>query len=235
MFSSNIKMMKNKILIISAHPDDEVLGCGGTVAKHSLNGERVEQIFVSDGESARDKISIKNKQKTINSRLHAAKKAAKILGIKNTTSINFPDNRLDSIPLLEIVKELEKKISQFKPSIIYTHSDLDLNIDHQIVSRAVMTACRPINNLSVKEIYFFEVLSSSEWEHKSKESFLPNYFVDISKTINLKIKAFKSYKKEIKKYPHSRSIEGIKVLSQYRGMMVGVKNAESFFMKRKIN
>ena len=227
--------MKNKILIVSAHPDDEVLGCGGTAAKHSLSGERVEQVFVSDGESSRDKFSKKNKQKTINSRLLASKKAAKILGIKNTTSINFPDNKLDSVPLLEIIKEIEKKIFQFKPTIIYTHSDLDLNIDHQIVSRAVMTACRPINNLSVKEIYFFEVLSSSEWGHKSKKSFMPNYFVDISKTINLKIKAFKFYKKEIKKYPHSRSIEGVKILSKYRGLMIGVKNAEAFFMKRKIS
>ena len=137
--------------------------------------------------------------------------------------------------MLEIIKEIEKKIFQFKPTIIYTHSDLDLNIDHQIVSRAVMTACRPINNLSVKEIYFFEVLSSSEWGHKSKKSFMPNYFVDISKTINLKIKAFKFYKKEIKKYPHSRSIEGVKILSKYRGLMIGVKNAEAFFMKRKIS
>lgn len=226
--------MKNKILVISAHPDDEVLGCGGTIAKHSLSGSIVEQIFISDGESAREIISNKNKKKKIHYRLNAAKKAAKILGIKNTTSINFPDNKLDSIPMLEIVKEIEKKIFKFKPKVIFTHSDLDLNIDHQIVSRAVMTACRPINNLSVKEIYFFEVLSSSEWSYKSKKSFIPNYFVDISKTINIKIKAFKSYKKEIKKFPHSRSIEGIRILSQYRGMMAGIKNAESFFMKRKI-
>ena len=163
------------------------------------------------------------------------KKAAKILGIKSSTSLGLPDNKLDSIPLLNIVKEIEKKIILIKPSIVYTHSNLDLNIDHQIVSRAVMTACRPIQNISVKEIYFFEVLSSTEWTHETNRAFIPNYFVDISKTISLKIKAFKSYKNEIRKYPHPRSIEGVEILSKYRGMMAGVKNAEAFFIRRKIS
>ena len=98
-----------------------------------------------------------------------------------------------------------------------------------------MTACRPIQNISVKEIYFFEILSSTEWTYKTNCAFVPNYFVDISKTINLKIKAFKTYKNEVRKYPHPRSIEGVEILSKYRGMMAGVQNAEAFFIRRKIS
>lgn len=227
--------MPNKILIISAHPDDEVLGCGGTIAKHSAKKDRIEQLFVSDGETARSNLYEKNRISKINKRLKAAKKAASILGVKKTFSLGFPDNKLDSLPILSIVKEIEKKIRYFKPSIIFTHSDLDLNIDHQIVSRAVMTACRPLKNNKVKEIYFFEVLSSTEWTHKSNKLFKANCFVDISDTLKIKLKAFKCYKNEIRKYPHPRSVEGIKILSQYRGLMSGLKNAEAFFLKRKIN
>jgi N-acetylglucosamine malate deacetylase 1 len=224
--------MKNKVLVISAHPDDEVLGCGGTLANHYIKGDEIHQIFVSDGEGARLKRG-KSLIKDINSRIKLAKKVAKILGISKTKSLNFEDNQLDKIPLLKIIKKLENEIEKFKPNIIYTHSDIDLNIDHQIVSRAVLTACRPIKS-TVKEINFFEILSSTEWSHKSFKSFNPNYFVDISKTINLKLKAIKVYQKELRNFPHPRSILGVKTLSKYRGMMSGLKEAEGFYIKRKI-
>ncbi len=225
--------MKNKVLVISAHPDDEVLGCGGTLANHFIRGDKIYQIFVSDGEGARSKNG-KSSIKNINSRLKLAKKAARILGISKTKSLMFDDNQLDKIPLLKIIKKLENEIEKIKPNIIYTHSDVDLNIDHQIVSRAVMTACRPIDT-SIKEINFFEILSSTEWSHKSSKFFNPNYFVDISKTINLKIKAIKVYQKELRSFPHPRSVKGVKILSKYRGMMSGLNEAEGFYIKRKIS
>lgn len=225
--------MKNKVLIISAHPDDETLGCGGTIAKHKLQGDKIFQIFVSDGEGARVN-NEKHLIKSIDNRRFMAKKAAKILGVSETVFLDFQDNRLDAQPLLNIVKDLEFYINKIKPNIVYTHSDLDLNIDHQIVSRATLTACRPISVSSVKEIFFFEVLSSTEWNFKSSNNFNPNYFVDISKTLKIKLKALRLYKKELRPYPHPRSLLGVKILSKYRGMMSGLKEAEGFFLKRKI-
>ena len=127
-------------------------------------------------------------------------------------------------------------IDKLKPEIIFTHSNSDLNIDHKITNQSVITACRPQKNLSVKELYFFEILSSTEWNFSDSESyFKPNYFIDISKSINKKIEALKKYKKEIRKWPHPRSLEGARVLSQYRGMASNVTHAEAFFQAFKIN
>ena len=219
--------------MISAHPDDEALGCAGTIIMHSKAGDIVHQLFISDGESSRKNISNKSIIKKIKQRKDLANKAAKIMGIKITQFLDLPDNKLDTIPLLSIIQPIEDKINSFKPHIIYTHSNIDLNIDHQIVSRAVLTACRPIKNQTVKEIYFFEVLSSTNWCQNSLE-FLPNHFVDISKFINLKLDVLRIYKNEMRPFPHPRSIEGVKVLAKFRGMNIGATAAEAFVLERKI-
>jgi len=225
--------MKNKrVLVVAAHPDDEMLGCGGTIAKLSKKKCKIFSLFFTDGVSAREK----NKHKEINQRKTNSLKALKVLGVKQSKFLSYPDNSLDKVPLIKIIKEIENIIKVFKPDTIFTHTSVDLNIDHEIVSRAVITATRPKPNFCVKNIYLFETLSSTEWNFNfKKKSFNPNFFVDITKSINIKIKAAKEYKKEIDSWPNPRSINGIKNLAKYRGQSVGVKYAEAFYLFRKIS
>ena len=146
----------------------------------------------------------------------------------------LPDNKLDKAPLLEITQKIEKIINQIKPEIVITHSEHDLNIDHQIINRAVITATRPKPESKVKKILLFETLSSSEWKFSNKKNFFnPNYFVDISKTMKKKVLALKCYKKEILKWPHPRSIKGVRNLAMYRGQTVGLKYVEAFYLLRQ--
>lgn len=219
-----------KIFVVAAHPDDEVLGCGGSIAKFSKAGIKVTVAFLTDGESSRGKL--KNYDNLILKRRQNAKKALNILGCNSIEFLDYPDNRLDSIDLLDIVKEIEKLIDKFKPQIIFTHYMHDLNIDHQIAHKAVITASRPQPNHIVNELIFFEIPSSTEWN--LNKSFMPNYFVDISNTLSNKIKALKYYQKEMRPYPHPRSIKSIKNLSYYRGTTIGCKSAEAFIIGRKI-
>ncbi len=223
--------MNKKILVVAAHPDDEVLGCGGTIAKHVLNKDLVHIIFMSDGVSSRKNYSKSN----LRSRLKASKLAQSILGISSANYFNFPDNKMDSIPLLNIVQKLETVIKKFKPEIIYTHHYNDLNVDHKITHTSVITACRPQPKFSVREIYGFEVLSSTEWSPVNKHQFKPNFFVDITKQIATKMKALKAYKKEMRAKPHSRSIKHVEVIAQHRGYSVGVDMAEAFEVYRIVN
>ena len=165
-----------------------------------------------------------------------SEKAAKILGIKSCIYNSFPDNQLDKVPLLQIIQIIEVQIKKIKPDLIFTHFENDLNLDHQIINRAVVTATRPKPNLKLKKILLFETLSSTEWKFSNKTKvFNPNYFVDISKTINHKIKSIKCYKKEIFKWPHPRSEKGVKTLAMYRGQSVGLKFAEAFQLLRNID
>ena len=223
----------NNILIIAAHPDDEVLGCGGTVAKMSKNGDNVDVLIISDGVSSRD-LKDKVLKENLILRRKACKLSCDLLGINKPDFENFPDNQLDKIPLLKITQVIEKKIKKIKPNIIFTHHWGDLNIDHQKISKAVITACRPQKGNNVKTLLFFEIPSSTEWQISSKKNlFSPNWFFDISSTINLKIKALKFYKSELKKSPHPRSLTGIKTLAKWRGAVVGSKAAEAFELGRK--
>tara|TARA_B100001123_G_C15158335_1_gene966407 strand:- start:280 stop:966 length:687 start_codon:yes stop_codon:yes gene_type:complete len=226
-------MNKSKnILVVASHPDDEVLGCGGTIYNLKKKGAKISVLFLSDGESSRKHPKI---SKLILERKKQAVGAAKILGIKKIFFGNFPDNSMDSVPLLKIIQFIEKHIKKIKPDTIFTHFESDLNVDHQITSKAVITACRPTKNQTVKSILFFEILSSSEWNISIKnKSFKPNYFVDISKSIKFKLKALRHYKREMRTWPHPRSIEGVKLLSKTRGSSVGLSNAEAFILGRYV-
>ena len=227
-------LKKKKILIFAAHPDDEVIGCGGTIAKLKKNGNEIFVCFLADGESSRN---VKNLNELIKKRKKAAKKSAVILGIKELFFCDLPDNKLDTVSRLSIVKIVEKYISFIKPHTVFTHFYEDLNIDHQIVSKAVITACRPEKKNPVKKLLFFEIPSSTDWQisNKKKNYFNPNWYEDISKTKNLKIKAFKAYKDEIRKWPHPRSLKGIVSLMQLRGATSGFKFAEAFVLGRLKN
>jgi len=164
----------------------------------------------------------------------AASQAHKILGLQRIEYLGFPDNCMDSLSLLKIVQALESVIQTFAPNVIYTHHYGDLNIDHRVTHNAVMTACRPLPQYSVGEIYSFEVLSSTEWASSSRGPFLPNYFVDISDFLDRKIRALQAYELEMRAVPHSRSIEHAECLARHRGYSVGVNAAEAFMSIRQI-
>tara|TARA_Y100000590_G_scaffold434999_1_gene553908 strand:- start:658 stop:1344 length:687 start_codon:yes stop_codon:yes gene_type:complete len=219
---------KNKILIVAAHPDDEILGCGGTILKFRKNSE-INVIFMTDGTSARG-INIKEKKK----RRSNCEKLFKYLKINKPLFFNFPDNQMDKVPLLKIIKKIELLIKKIKPDTIFTHYSECLNIDHRITCQAVLTACRPLKKNPVKKILSFEILSSTEWSKNKNKSFEPNYFIDISKEFKNKINALKFYKKELRKYPHSRSIKGVETLARFRGISCGVNYAEGFYLNRLV-
>tara|TARA_B100000700_G_scaffold326960_1_gene440074 strand:- start:1002 stop:1688 length:687 start_codon:yes stop_codon:yes gene_type:complete len=226
-------MLKFKnVLVVASHPDDEVLGCGGTIYNLKKKGAKISALFLSDGESSRKHSKI---NKLILERKNQAIKAGKILGIKNISFGNFPDNSMDTVPILKIIQFIEKKIKKTRPDVIFTHFENDLNVDHQITSKAVVTACRPVKNQTVKSIFFFEILSSSEWNISTKNKiFKPNFYVDITKSLKFKLRALKYYKREMRKWPHPRSIEGVKLLSKTRGSTVGLANAEAFILGRHV-
>ena len=225
--------MSKKILIIAAHPDDEVLGCFGTVAKMVKEGDEAYTLILGEGKTSRDEQrSIENKKAELNILNQEIEKANSVINIKKTFIENFPDNRFDSVDLLDIVKAILKVKEEIKPDIIFTHYENDLNIDHQITYQAVVTATRPMENESVEEIYSFEVLSSTEWSYPL--SFSPDLFFDISETIELKKEAMKQYDSELCQFPHPRSIEGIELNAKYHGMRVGKAYVEAFKTVRVI-
>jgi len=225
--------MSKKILIVAAHPDDEVLGCFGTTARLIKEGYEAYTLILGEGKTSRDEQRVvKNRKDDIKVLNTEIQKANNTIGIKKIFIESFPDNRFDSIDLLDIVKVIEKIKNEIKPDIIFTHYENDLNIDHRLTYQAVITATRPIKNESVKEIYSFEILSSTEWKYPL--SFSPDVFFDISDAINLKIDAMKEYKSELRKYPHPRSLEGIELNAKYWGMKVEKSYIEAFKSVRVI-
>lgn len=221
--------MSKKILIVAAHPDDEVLGCFGSVAQLIKEGYEAYSLILSKGKTSREN---SNKQDEIAILKQEIKKANDAIGIKKVYTCSFPDNRFDSINLLDIVKAVSKVKEDINPEIIFTHYENDLNIDHQITYQAVITATRPMKDEKVKTIYSFEILSSTEWKYPL--SFSPDTFFDISKTIELKKEAMKEYKSELCSYPHPRSIKGIEINASYHGMRVGKDFAEAFKTVRNL-
>lgn len=226
-----------KILIFAAHPDDEILGLGGSIAKWVKNGHVVDIKILAEGATSRDMRRDTSKRKNEISQLRLnAEKASKILGANSTQLFNLPDNRMDSLDLLDIVKIVEKCIEDHAPSMVVTHHYGDLNIDHKIIHNAVITAARPQPESTVKRILTFETLSSTEWQSVATNNhFIPNWFEDISNFLELKIKALEAYSEEMRDFPHARSLDAIKALSQLRGSNVGINAAEAFMLIRSIN
>jgi LmbE family N-acetylglucosaminyl deacetylase len=226
--------MNGNVLVVAAHPDDEVLGCGGTLARHAKAGDRVEVLILSDGvgSRARDGESF---EKELSVRQADANAAAKALGISAPRLLGFPDNRLDTVPLLDVVKAIEACIVDVCPHVVYTHHGGDLNIDHQIAHRAVVTACRPVPGSLLNAIYTFETPSSTDWlTPQQSEMFVPTRFVDVSETISHKMAALRSYGTEMRDFPHTRSYEAIEGLARVRGGQAGLIAAEAFGVLREV-
>lgn len=226
----------NKILIIAAHPDDETLGCGGTIAKYTKRGDKVYCLFLGRGKTSRypdQKTEAVEKAKTLLEK--EAQEAAKILGILEIFFKDFPDQQYDTAGFLNVVKAIERIKERIKPNIVFTHHQGDLNLDHQITFKAALTACRPLKDETVKKIYSFEVPSSTEWGNpKGENYFRPNVFIDISNTFSKKIEALKAYKSELRDYPHPRSVKGLEIIAQYWGTVAGGELIEAFELIREI-
>lgn len=218
------------VLVIAAHPDDEVLGCGGAMARHADDGDRVHVVFLADGVSARqDTPDLDALADVLQRRENAAVAAARVLGAEAPVFHRLPDNRLDSVPLIELAKRIECDIERLEPDIIYTHHGGDLNIDHRLTHQAVLTACRPLPGARVKSIYAFEVPSSTEWGGAATGGeFTPNRFVDIVDQLQRKRDALACYGDETPSFPHPRSSEAIEALVRWRGAASGLAAAEAF-------
>ena len=223
-------------LVIAAHPDDEVLGCGGTIARLAKEGHNVCVAILGEGITSRRARRNPAADLLALGRLRrSARKAAAILGTEEPTLLDFPDNRFDTVPFLDIVKAIERVKDRLRPSTIYTHYWGDLNIDHRLTAQAVITASRPLSGESVRRILAFEVPSSTEWAPPAPTSwFAPNVYTDIAGTFQDKIAAMAAYRSEVRDYPHPRSLEAIHVQTQYRGMQAGLEHAEAFVLIREI-
>lgn len=223
-----MKKEKNKVLVVAAHPDDEVLGCGGAIAGHSDAGDEVWVLILGEGVTSRIGGSKAEENKELDALRGSAKKANEALGVKRLILKEFPDNKLDTVALLDVVRAIESVISEFKPDIIYTHHHSDVNIDHRVIAEAVESAIRPMEHSSVDQAFSFEIASSSEWNFVKSDPFRPNVFVDIENYISKKITALKCYGSELRDFPHPRSIEYIESLAKVRGAQSGMHAAESF-------
>jgi LmbE family N-acetylglucosaminyl deacetylase len=222
------------ILIVAAHPDDEVLGCGGTIAKLADEGAAIHVAFLADGVGSRtgDPGSLET---ALIARRTAAQKACDALGVATVAFGEFPDNRMDTIALLDVVKSIEALIAEYRPDTVFTHHAGDVNIDHQRVHHALVTACRPQHGHPVKTLLSFEVPSSTEWQLAgSAPAFAPNWFVNISVTLDRKLVALDAYAAELRAWPHPRSRQAVEHLARWRGATIGVDAAEAFVLGRNL-
>lgn len=228
---------KSKILVIVAHPDDELLGIGGTLNSLSQSGCKIKVVILGEGLTSRsdkrDSEDWEIKIKQHRSNIHNAKS---IIGYDELSIHDLPDNRFDSINLLDIIKVVEKEKKSFQPDIVFTHHGGDLNIDHQLTFQAVMTAFRPLQNENTAGIITFETPSGTEWRAASDpHHFIPNVFIELTKNnIVNKCIAMECYEFEKREYPHPRSSKALKILAQKRGVEVGVEYAEVFCLVRMI-
>jgi LmbE family N-acetylglucosaminyl deacetylase len=226
--------VKKTILAVVAHPDDEVLGCGGTLARYASEGHPVFIFILGDGELSRGQ-SQGVSSKAILERRTSAQRVSKLLRARRLFTDSFPDNQFDSVPLLKLAKAVEAIKAIVKPQVIFTHHGGDLNVDHRLTLQAVLTACRPQpgEQEQVREIYSFEVPSSTEWNTpNTMPSFVPNFYINVEKFLAIKIKALTLYQREMRPFPHARSLEAIRALAAWRGASVGFRAAEAFVTQR---
>lgn len=215
--------MTERILVVAAHPDDETLGCGATLAKHAAAGDPISIVALADGVGSRG-----NSPEMFKERHGQFRTACKILGTEDVWVHQYADNQMDGLTLLNLVKFIERHVERFRPTVVYTHHNGDLNIDHRQTHDAVNVACRPQPGCTVKALFYFEVPCSSAWG----SGFQPNYFVDATATLEKKLGAASCYVGELRDYPHPRSVEGIRNLALVRGASVGIPFAEAFVIGR---
>lgn len=224
----------NKILVIAAHPDDEVLGMGGTIAKLVKGGMEVNLLIVTDGSSSQYR-DAENLQEIIETKKQETRRCADVLGVKNIYYGSLSDMKLDATPHVEVNHAIEKVIDQVQPDTVFTHFWGDVNCDHQNVYKSTLVAVRPVFGQVVKELYCYRVPSSTEWTpNKSDTMFMPNVFIDISEVASVKYKAFACYSTELRDYPHPRSVQYLQETDKVAGLRVGMYATEEFVLLRKL-
>ena len=228
--------MNRTIVILAAHPDDEVLGVGGTIARHAALGDRVHVVIAAEGATSRDVVrDVQSRQGDLADLQRATRKAVELLGGVSARFLGFPDNRCDSIDRLDLTKAIETVISELQPYSIYVHHCGDVNIDHRRLHEAAFTACRPQPDHPVRRLLSFETVSSTEWAPPgSLPAFQPTVFVDIKEYWPQKRTALEIYQKEMRTWPHARSIAAVEHLGRWRGASVGVEMAEAFMLLREV-
>jgi LmbE family N-acetylglucosaminyl deacetylase len=227
--------MAERVLVVAAHPDDEVLGCGGTIARLTHEGREVFVAILGEGATARSATRAAATRAEVTALQDGSRRAAKLLGVKELFLRDLPDNRFDTVPLLDVVKLVEELIERLQPRIVYTHHGGDLNIDHAITARAVLTATRPLPGAPVKELLMFEVPSSTEWAFQQHAPvFRPTVFADVAATLETKIEAMALYDSEARAFPHPRSADALRAMARRWGSVVGVDAAEAFELVRII-
>jgi LmbE family N-acetylglucosaminyl deacetylase len=210
-----------------------MLGCAGTLARHARMGDEVHVLIAGEGATARGEETAA--PESVRALRGAAEEAARIVGAQPPRFLGLPDERLDGMDLLDLVRRMEAVLTEVGPEVIYTHHGGDLNLDHRLIHQAVMTACRPMPGQAVRSIYTFETVSSTEWGSSATgESFRPTRFVDISGDLAAKMKALDCYEAEMRPFPHARSYQGIRALAALRGSSVGVEAAEAFMVVREL-
>jgi LmbE family N-acetylglucosaminyl deacetylase len=226
--------MTQTLLVVASHPDDEVLGCGATIAKHIAAGDEVHVAILAEGAMSRQPGATRDSmQEELSTLARVAHAAHKVLSTTSLELLDYPDNCMDTVALLDVVRTVENLITRFQPRIVYTHHAGDVNIDHRVTHDAVITACRPLGNHPVKTLLYFEVASSTEWQTPDAAMpFQPNWWVDVSDTFPLKRQALEAYAAEMRAWPHPRSLEGLEYLARWRGATVGVDFAEAFVLGR---
>lgn len=219
------------VLVVAAHPDDEVLGCGASIARHAAAGDAVHVLILAEGLTSRGRAGAAALRK-----LRAdAQKAARVLGAQPPVFGGLPDNRLDTVALLDVVKLVEREVARVRPAVVYTHHAGDLNVDHRVAHQAVLTACRPLPASPVGKILCFEVPSSTEWQAPgSAPAFAPNVFHDVAKSLSRKLAALRAYAGEMRRWPHPRSLKAVEHLARWRGATIGADAAEAFVLARAV-
>lgn len=222
------------VLVVAAHPDDEVLGAGGAIARHVEAGDAVHVRLLGEGGTSRAPRRRDSPTGTAEVLENCAKRAAAVLGVASLRGFGLPDNRFDSVDLLDIAKLIEAEVDALAPAVVYTHSNADLNLDHRVTAAAVITATRPMPGTSVDTVLAFEIASSTEWAFgQLGSSFTANYFVELSDThFDIKRRALDCYADEMRPFPHRRSYDVIEAMSRLAGATVGVQRAEAFELVR---
>lgn len=224
----------SEVLVIAAHPDDEVLGVGGTIARLAKEGKSVTVLIVSDGSSAQYS-SDPDISRILKAKEEETKNCAETLGVKEVIYGGLPDMKLDTVAHIEINKVIENVIQKLNPDTVFTHFWGDVNADHQNVYKSTLVAVRPVLGQAVKRLICYRVPSSTEWTPCKPDSmFVPNLFVDISEVADIKYDAFEKYSTELRDYPHPRSVRYLRETDIANGLQVGLKCAETFMLLREI-
>ncbi|MFA6121751.1 MAG: PIG-L deacetylase family protein [Sideroxydans sp.] len=223
-------------LVIAAHPDDEVLGCGATIARLADEGWSVHVVIVAEGATSRNVMRDPAlHEQELSELARCAEVANGILGAASVKLLSLPDNRMDGMELLDVVKIVETEIERHRPGVVLTHHAGDVNVDHRVLHDAVITACRPQPGHSVRTLLFFEVPSSTEWRPAaSGMQFSPDYFYDVTDSLDRKLAALNAYAPEMRAFPHPRSVKAVEHLAGWRGATIGCAAAEAFMLGRAI-